>query len=146
MHKYITLSNQIHQTAKQSVNDSAASLFTKDDVTRFLDYNFGKILDAITEAFEVPTPAPQQEAIGQGFTREDVESVIKAAYDSLNHSQYLQFDEDTACFELYGDNKLNLTDVEMSISNDMITDLLQQVDEGFDALVEQVEEHNNQSI
>lgn len=135
MQKYLQLSETIYQTAKQSVTDSPASLFTKEDVTRFLDFTFGKIADAITEAFEVPTPAPQQEAILQGYTREDVIEAIKAAISCTEFTEHVETDNDSAEFTIYNGNRIELEDVGVSFDEDAFTnEFIANVEEGLDEI------------
>lgn len=125
---FLTALNKINESACKIVADSPASFFSKNDVANII----GNVIQEMKEYYSAP------DEIASGFSREDIQEVVRFAFEEMHYSHYYRTDNDTAQFDLSYDNKIELTEVDVDFNDtDFLTALNKNILDGLDALEEQ---------
>ena len=125
---YLTALNNINESACKIVADSPASLFTKDDLANIIGNVIRQAKEHYNEHVEIPS----------GFSREDIQEVVRLAFEDMNYSNFYRTDNDTAQFDLSYNNVIELTEVDVDFNDtDFLSVLNKNILDGLDALEEQ---------
>jgi hypothetical protein len=125
---YLTALNNINDSALNIVADSPASIFSKSDVAFIIGNVIKQAKEHYNEHVEIPS----------GFSREDIQEVVKIAFNEMNHLRYMKTDNDSAQFDLSYNNKIELSEVDIEFKDeDFLSVLNKNILDGLDALEEQ---------